>query len=121
MIVESIRVLIVDDEKDFGLAFRDFLKSKGIEVDLAFDGDSAKKLIESASYDFIFFDFNMPGLTGIDLPAIIKRHSPQAKKIMVTGYDLVDEKFKGLLELDALIKKPVKISDLYNLIEGKPR
>ena len=115
------RVLIVDDEKDFCFAFRDFLKNKGIDVDVALDGDSAKTLIESVSYDFIFFDFNMPGLTGIDLPAIIKRHSPQAKKIMVTGYDLVDEKFKSLLELDALIKKPVKLLDLYNLIVSRPK
>lgn len=115
----DIRVLIVDDEKDYCLAFKSFLKSKGIEADVAFDGDSAKALIESSTYNFIFFDFNMPGIAGVDLAKIIKEHNPQAKKILVTGYDLVDEKFKGLLELDALIRKPVKVNDLYSLIKDR--
>jgi DNA-binding NtrC family response regulator len=117
MTMASPRVLIVDDEKDFCLAFRDFLKTKGIASDIAFDGNSAKHLVESARYDFIFFDFNMPGITGVDLAGIIKAHNPKAKKILITGYDLVDEKFKNVLELDALLKKPVKLSDLFKIIE----
>ncbi|MEW6009360.1 MAG: response regulator [Candidatus Omnitrophota bacterium] len=115
----NISVLIVDDEKDFCFSFRDFLKMKGITADIALDGDAAKSKIESKTYDFIFFDFNMPGITGIDLPGIIKKNNPKAKRILVSGYDLVDEKFKNLLELDALIKKPVKLEALYEIIKGK--
>lgn len=115
--MKELRVLIVDDEKDFCLGFRDFLKGKGIAVDVAFDGDAAKTFIETVVYGFIFFDFNMPGISGINLPQIINKHNPAAKKIMVTGYDLVEENLKGLLKLDALIRKPVKLSELYKLIE----
>ena len=111
-----MRVLIVDDEKDFCLSFKNFLKAKGIAADIAFDGDSAKEFITTGAYDFIFFDFNMPGISGIDLPRIIKAHNSKAKKILVTGYDLVDEKFKNLLELDALVRKPVKLENLYAII-----
>ncbi len=117
--MSKIKVLIVDDEKDYCLAFRDFLKSKEIAADIAFDGDSAKHLIESNAYNFIFFDYNLPGISGIDLPGIIRQHCPDAKKILVTGYDLVDENLKGLLELDALLRKPVKLADLYQLIEAE--
>ncbi len=115
--MSNIKVLIVDDEKDFCFSFRDFLKIKGISADIALDGDAAKHSIESKTYDFIFFDFNMPGITGIDLPGVIKKHNPKAKKILVTGYDLVDDKFKNLLELDALIKKPVNLKELYKIIK----
>ncbi|MBU2540834.1 MAG: response regulator [Candidatus Omnitrophica bacterium] len=117
--MSEIRVLIVDDEKDFCLSFKDFLKSKAITADVAFDGDSARHLIESNTYSIIFFDYNMPGITGIDLPKIIKEHSPDAKKILVTGYDLVDAKLKELLGLDALLRKPVKLADLYRFIEAE--
>ncbi len=114
--MQNMRVLIVDDEKDFCFSFQSFLKGKGITADIAFDGDAAKEFITSKAYDFIFFDFNMPGISGIDLPRIIKAHNAKAKKILVTGYDLVDEKFKSLLELDALVRKPVKLDDLFAII-----
>jgi DNA-binding NtrC family response regulator len=111
------KVLIVDDEKDFCFSFRDFLKNKGIRADVALDGDQARNLIELNTYDFIFFDFNMPGITGIELPKIIKKHNANAKKFLVTGYDLVDEKFEKLLELDGLIRKPANLEQLYNIIQ----
>ncbi|MFH1202311.1 MAG: response regulator [Candidatus Omnitrophota bacterium] len=114
---KKIAVLIVDDEKDICNSFKNYLEKREIIVDIALDGDRAKDLITTKTYDYIFFDFNLPGIPGIELPGIIKTHNPNAKKFMITGYDLVTDKFPQYLELDGMFRKPLSLEDLYKVIE----
>jgi len=110
--MKAKKVLVVDDEKRYCELFDDFLSKRGYRVDLAYDGLEAKHLLKDNKYDYIFFDCNMPGFSGIDLYNVIKEKNPQAKKIMISGYDLINEDFTKFLAIDAFLSKPISLDDI---------
>lgn len=111
------KVLIVDDEKDYCDAFKRYLTKHNHEVDAVYDGFDAVCLLKNKTYDYIFFDCNMPSVSGVELVEVIKLRNPQAKKIMVTGYDLLNERFLKVIGVDLLISKPVDIKTVADIIQ----
>ncbi|MBM3245126.1 MAG: response regulator, partial [Candidatus Omnitrophica bacterium] len=71
-------ILVVDDEKDCCSILDSYLTRYGHEVDVAYDGEEARQLLGRKNYDYIFFDCNMPHLSGIDLIKVIKEKDPAA-------------------------------------------
>ena len=113
------RVLVVDDEADCCQFFKEYLTVRGFQVDTAFDGLKAKKLLEDREYDFIFFDCNMPGLSGVELCRVMRENSTGAKKIMISGYDLINEEFTRNLGVDVFLKKPISLGDVWKVVKGE--
>ena len=111
------KILVVDDEKDFCSLFRENLKRHDCSCDIAYDGLEAKDLLEKNKYDFIFFDCNMPGLTGVELVRIIKEKNPEARKIMISGYDLIEEGFAKDLGVDLFLNKPILFEQIEKIIK----
>lgn len=110
------RVLVADDEKDCCDFFKDYLARRGCAVDIAYDGANAKDLISAREYDYIFFDCNMPGLSGVELIEVIKSRNPGARKIMISGYDLIDEGLARDFDVDVFLRKPVSLEDIRKII-----
>ena len=68
-------VLWVDDEIDLLKVQILFLKSKGYEIETAYNGNDALELVKNNFFDIIFLDENMPGLSGLEtLREIILRN-----------------------------------------------
>ncbi len=63
----KIRILVVDDE----LSMREFLsillEREGYEVTVADSAEEALRLMDTALFDLVLSDVNMPGLSGIEL------------------------------------------------------
>lgn len=112
------RILIVDDEIDNCSVISDYLTKRGYNVDAAYDGFQAKDLLADNIYDYILFDCNMPGLTGIELIAVINKKNPGAKKIMISGYEGIDGNFAKEIGVDIFLSKPVALKDLEKAIGG---
>lgn len=113
------RILVVDDEKDCCSFINDYLAERGYHVDVAYNGLQAKDLLSHDNiYDCIFFDCNMPELTGIELVAVINKKSPNAKKIMISGYEGIDERFAKEIGVDIFLSKPIALKDLEKIISG---
>ncbi|MFA5146869.1 MAG: response regulator [Candidatus Omnitrophota bacterium] len=110
------RILVVDDEKDCCSFINDYLAKRGYSVDVAYDGIQAKEMLDKNSYDCIFFDCNMPELTGIELVSVINKKNPHARKVMISGYEGVDENFAKKIGIDAFLSKPVILRDLETAI-----
>ena len=106
------RILVVDDEKDCCALISDYLTGRGYSVDIAYDGFQAKDLVNNNKYDCIFFDCNMPELTGIELIEILDKKNPDAKKIMISGYEGIDERFAKQTGVDMFLSKPIVLKDL---------
>jgi len=53
------KILIIDDEKDFGLLLKDFLTKK-YEVYLSHTIEDGMKTLEEIKPDYIFLDNNLP-------------------------------------------------------------
>ncbi|MCX5698450.1 MAG: response regulator [Candidatus Omnitrophica bacterium] len=112
------KILVVDDEKEWCYFLKEYLTRRGYSVDTADDGLKAKDLLAKQAYDCVFFDCNMPGLTGVELIKVIQEKSPQAKKIMISGYDLINEDFAKGLGVDIFLRKPFSLESIQEAIEN---
>ena len=81
-------ILLVDDEKDFIDIFGAKLSSVGYSVIGALSGEDALANIKEMKPDLILLDFNMPGLSGVDVLAKIKDDPAMAntKVAFLTNY-----------------------------------
>jgi len=78
------RILWADDEIDLLRAYVLFLEEKGYEVVTATNGKDAVELCQKESFDIIFLDENMPGLSGLETLALIKDIDPNVPMVMIT-------------------------------------
>ena len=88
-----MRILVVDDEKDveilFRQKFRKEVKNKSLDLVFAFSGQEALELLEKSNPPkivYIFSDINMPGMTGLELLDKVKLRFPQIKVSMISAY-----------------------------------
>lgn len=88
-----MKILIVDDEKDvemlFRQKFRKELKMYDLELVFAFSGDEALGILGSSNPPeimYIFSDINMPGMTGLELLENVKEKYPQITVSMISAY-----------------------------------
>jgi two-component system response regulator HydG len=84
----KIKVLVVDDEK----SVRDFLRRSlsllGLEAFDVEDGYKAIELVKKEKFDLFFIDVRMPGLNGLETYREIRKISPEATVVMITGYEV---------------------------------
>lgn len=89
------RVLVVDDE-EVVLALLKALLEEDFEVDLADSGEQAISKLEQSSPDVVLVDKNLPGMSGLELLATIKKRWPVVEVIIITGYASLDSAIEGL-------------------------
>ncbi len=81
----SIRVLIVDDERQFRATTKKILERRGYETIVAGSGEEAiEKIVEKP--DVVILDIKMPGMDGLQALAEISRKAPGIPVIMLTGH-----------------------------------
>ncbi len=78
------RILWADDEMDLLRPYILFLEEKGYEVVTATNGKDALELCQKDSFDIIFLDENMPGLSGLETLALIKEIDQDVPMVMIT-------------------------------------
>src|SRR6516225_3982050 len=90
------RVLIVDDE----LSMRDFisilLEREGYLTDQAENAENALKMLDSAGYDLIISDVNMPGLDGLSLLKMVKKGFPETAVLLVTAFSTSEQAVEAM-------------------------
>lgn len=65
---KNMKILIVDDFSTMRRIIKNLLRDLGFtNTQEADDGNSALPLLKSSDFDFLITDWNMPGMTGIDL------------------------------------------------------
>ena len=88
-----MRIMVVDDEPDVQLLFRQRfrkeIRSGRVEFHFEFSGEDALKYLKTngiTNLVLILSDINMPGMNGIELLRRIKEKFPQMTVIMITAY-----------------------------------
>jgi DNA-binding response OmpR family regulator len=106
-----IKVLLVDDEKEFVDALAQRLEIRDFEVARAFSADEALERIDSV--DVVVLDVLMPGKDGITALREIKRANPLVEVIMLTGNATVESAIEGLkIGAYDYLMKPTETKDL---------
>lgn len=77
-------LLWVDDEIELLKPYVIFLEKKEYEVVTATNGQDALDLCREQTFDLIFLDENMPGLSGLETLSMIKEINPTIPVVMVT-------------------------------------
>jgi diguanylate cyclase (GGDEF)-like protein len=83
------RLLIVDDDDGSRELLSSRLEGHGFAVDVAADGPVALEKIRKTQYDLVLLDYNMPGMTGLDLLRLLRAtySTTDLPVIMVTSED----------------------------------
>ncbi len=84
----ALRILICDDERDLALGVADLLDAGGHHAVLAHRGEAALNLAREQSFDMIFLDVKLPGMTGIEILGDLRLAQPGARIVLMTGYRL---------------------------------
>jgi len=87
---KQIKVLLVDDEPDFIQPMAFWLKSKGYETVVAYDGKKGVELLKKEGPDIVFLDLNMPGMDGIETLKKMRKINKEIPAIIISAY--LDEK-----------------------------
>ncbi len=80
------RLLIIDDDKDFGEYVRQAAEEAGFEVDVTTRARDFKESFESFNPDVIMLEVVMPDVDGIELINWLSEQGCTARLIIVTGY-----------------------------------
>lgn len=102
----QVKILWADDEIDLLKPHIMFLEQKGYEVDTVRSGGEAVENCEENSYDIVFLDENMPGISGLDALTRIKELKPLVPVVMITKSEeesIMEEAIGGKIA-DYLIK-----------------
>ncbi|MBW2653874.1 MAG: response regulator [Deltaproteobacteria bacterium] len=119
MIKIPIKILIVDDEKDFVEMFSLRLKKQGEKVSTAYNGKDALKVLETVPIDVVILDIRMPGMDGIDTLKQIKTLHPIVEVILLTGHGSTETAVEGM-KLGAFdyLMKPADFKDINVKLEN---
>jgi DNA-binding response OmpR family regulator len=114
----SVKVLIVDDEKDFLDIIAERIGARGMDVSTASSAEDALNMIEEETYDVVIMDFMMPALDGFKALKLMKTKQPEVQIILLTG-NVPEEKRIEARALGALdvIEKPPDLNDLIQKIK----
>ena len=111
--MDSARVLLVDDEKDFRETLSDRMEARGMQVDCAENGVMALGMIKDRKYDAIVLDLAMPEMDGIETLKRMLAEQPNLQIIMLTGHGSVKD---GVEAVKAgavdFLEKPADIDSL---------
>jgi CheY-like chemotaxis protein len=123
----NLLILVVDDEPDVELLFRQQfrrdLRADRFTMDFAQSASMALQRIAEAhdqSLILILSDINMPGMSGLELLPKAKAMRPDVPIIMITAYGDAETKRQALANgAEALLTKPIDFGALRSEIETR--
>ncbi len=111
------RVLLVDDEKQFVQTLSERLQLRDMGTAVAYDGESALKLIARDEPEVMILDLMMPGIDGIEVLKQVKQTRPAVEVIILTGHGSEQDRETCMsLGAFAYLHKPVDIEVLSQTI-----
>ncbi len=88
--VNTIKILLVDDEVKFLKAVSDRLSIKGFDVTTAINGGEAIEAAKKGGFDVAVVDLQMPEIEGTQVLKTLKQNHKFIEIIMLTGHATVD-------------------------------
>lgn len=108
-----LTILVVDDEESCRIAMAMLLEHLGYEVEVVADAEGALAAFDALKHRLVVTDFCMPGMTGDDLAAELKRRSPGTPVLLCSGLPPVRPQ-----SADVLLLKPVSIDDFRKALQA---
>lgn len=114
---QSLRVMLVDDEKDYRLSTAELLTLEGYCVEQASDAKEALQKLQTQKFDVILSDVNMPGMSGKELATFIKEKELNTKVILISGKHKQFQPQGDEQNIDGWLTKPCLVEDIKRMIQ----
>ena len=114
------RILFVDDEKQILDGIRRLLSDQRDvwEMQFALGGEEALKLCQASRFDVVVSDMRMPGMDGAMLLGQVRDLSPDAARLILSGYSDVDLTTRAIPVAHRVLAKPCDGIELQSTIES---
>jgi two-component system copper resistance phosphate regulon response regulator CusR len=117
-----VRVLIVEDDPELAGLLRDGLREHRIDPTVAPTFADGQARAQAGDYDVIILDVRLPGGSGFDLCAELRRNAIHTPVLMLTALDAVDDRVRGLTAgADDYLTKPFAFRELVARLQALAR
>ncbi|MGZ5559484.1 MAG: PAS domain-containing protein [Methylobacter sp.] len=117
----SLRILVVDDNKDAAESLSWLLSSQGHTVSLAYDGHTALEIALAEKPQVVLLDIGLPGMDGYEVARVL-RQSPAlgtTHLIALSGYGRQeDRELANAAGFNDYLTKPVNFDDLQRALSA---
>lgn len=119
---ETVNVLVVDDEEDSRLYCGELFARRKMRCDVAASAEEALRRIEECRYDIYFVDWNMPGMSGLELAKRIKADGAARREktvvVMISAPEWTRVRDEADTGIDRYLLKPLFTSDIINCLNA---
>ena len=113
---QPLKLLMVDDEKEFALTLAERLELRGFAPSVVFDGESALERVRMEDFDLVLLDVMLPGMNGLAVLRRIHDMDPGLPVVLLTGNTGSGDAAEGMARgARAHINKPVDLQELLSL------
>jgi DNA-binding response OmpR family regulator len=108
-----MRILLVEDHVELAETVADVLRTEGMAVDLALDGQAALERAGIYPYDVVVLDRDLPGVHGDEVCRRLVAEGTASRVLMLTAAGGVEDRVEGLgLGADDYLPKPFAFTEL---------
>jgi two-component system response regulator RegA len=112
-------ILLVDDDEVFRERLARALRARGHEVATAADAEAAQAAARGQAFGYGVVDLRMPGASGLELVAALKRHDPAMRIVVLTGYGSIVSAVEAMrLGAHNYLSKPADADDVLAALAG---
>lgn len=99
-------ILLIDDDEITAYAFQRYIESHGYTVTVAYDAETALKIVDKIKVDCLITDYRLGGMNGVELIGKLREVQPELPALVVSAY--TDE-----IKIDdpktQILRKPVSL------------
>lgn len=118
----TMRLLVVEDEKDMNHILVNKLEKEGYNVDRCFDGNTAIDYLMLAEYDGVILDIMLPGMDGFQVLKKMRAAGKQTPVLFLSARGDTEDIVEGLdIGADDYMVKPFVFKELLARIKVMTR
>ena len=116
---QNTRILLVEDDRNFGDVLRSYLEMHNYDVDLAVDGIDGFEKFRRGQYDLCILDVMMPRKDGFTLARDIRSKNGDVPIIFLTAKTLKEDVVEGFrIGADDYVTKPFNSEELLYRVQA---
>ena len=113
-----MRILVVDDEEEVRNLLREILEDVGCEAITASQAYDGLKLFDETTYDAVFTDLGMPGMSGWELARAIRQRNSRVPLAIITGWGAaVSTTEREAAQVDWVLSKPFSMTQILEIVQ----
>lgn len=119
---KALQALVIDDDTFFRKMLCQKLRTLGLEIIEARNGQEALQIVASkgSHFDLFFVDVKMPKMNGVLFVKTLKQSHPEAFTVMITGYPQDRAMLAEIngANVQQILSKPIQNSELVEIVHS---